>query len=128
MEITISKIKKYIICLFFIFIAIFVSVYCLSDFIFDYISGYDRAYIEKMESVKVGMFEKDVIELLGKPDKIITDPEIKMTHGKYGIGEEYGKVIKNENKCFIYFHGVDYIGTYFIGKNRRVYFVNVGGT
>jgi len=37
----------------------------------------------------------------------MTDPEVKETHGIYGGGKEYGKVLKNKNK---------------------VWFINVGGT
>ncbi len=97
-------------------------------YIFDIISGYDRNYIEKMESVQIGMTEQEVIKLLGDPEGIIRHPEVQETHGKYGHGGEYGKIIKNENKVLYYHHGADYIGHYFIDKEGKVYFINVGGT
>jgi hypothetical protein len=97
-------------------------------FIMDWISGADREYVKKMESIKTGMTEQEVIKILGKPQGIITDPEVKETHGSYGGGKEYGKLIKNSNKVLYYHHGLDYIGHYFIDKQGKVCFINVGGT
>jgi hypothetical protein len=97
-------------------------------YIFDSIGGYDRNYIEKMKSIEIGMTDQEVINLLGSPDGIIKRAEVIQTHGKYGHGKEYGKIIKNENKVLYYHHGVDYIGHYFINKENKVYFINVGGT
>jgi len=100
----------------------------LHEAFFDWVSGIDRNYYEKMHSIKVGMEMDDVIKLLGKPDQISTEPEITETHGRFGSGSNYGIKIKNRNKCLIYYHGVDIIGHYFIDEEGKVYFVNVGGT
>jgi len=97
-------------------------------YIFDSIRGVDREYVEKMKSIKIGMTEQVVINILGQPHGIISDPEVKETHGIYGAGKEYGKVIKNLNKVLYYHTGVDYIGHYFIDKEGKVYFINIGGT
>jgi hypothetical protein len=97
-------------------------------YLFGKLRGVDKEYIEKMNSIKIGMTEQEVIEILGQPTGIITDSEVKETHGIYGSGNEYGKSIKNKNKVLYYHHGIDYIGHYFIDEKDRVYFVNVGGT
>jgi len=96
--------------------------------VMDWISGVDKEYVRKMESIKIGMTEQEVIKILGQPQGVITDPEVKETHGLYGGGKEYGKLIKNSNKVLYYHHGVDYIGHYFIDKQGKVWFINVGGT
>jgi hypothetical protein len=97
-------------------------------YVFDRLGGVDRDYVKKMESIKIGMTEQEVIKILGQPQGIITDPEVKETHGLYGGGKEYGKLVKNSNKVLYYHHGVDYIGHYFIDKQGKVWFINVGGT
>lgn len=97
-------------------------------YIFDRLGGVDRDYVKKMESIKVGMAEQDVTRILGQPTAIMTDPEVKETHGIYGGGKEYGKVLKNKNKVLVYHHGVDYIGHYFLDEQGKVWFINVGGT
>jgi hypothetical protein len=97
-------------------------------YMFDQFRGVDRDYVKKIESIKEGMTEQEVIRIMGQPTTTITDPEIKETHGIYGGGKEYGKVIKNKNKVLVYHHGVDYIGHYFIDQEGKVWFINVGGT
>ena len=132
-EIWISKkIALLIIILSFAFlITIFVATGYHKDLftaLFNWSRDIDREYYKKMKSIEIGMSSKEVIEILGEPENISSEPFIVETHGKYGSGQEYGKKIRNKNKCLIYHHGADIIGHYFIDEKDKVYFINVGGT
>lgn len=87
--------------------------------------GVDFDKMEKMNSIKVGMTEADVIRILGKPDEVITAPEITEYHGPRS---EYGKKIPNPNRCLVYVTGIDYMAHYVLDANGVVTYVNVGGT
>ncbi len=74
------------------------------------------------------MSENDVIRILGEPDKVIIDAEeIKKYLRAIGI-EKAEEVSNGLTKRLIYYHGVDYVGSYLIDKRGRVYFKEVGGT
>ena len=91
----------------------------------DDLGGIDREYYKKMTSIRVGMTESQVVDLLGEPPAILYAEYAPKINQEYGL---YGKEIKNINKCLIYYHGIDLIGHYFLDEDGKVYFVNVGGT
>jgi hypothetical protein len=122
------KKRTYVLAILILCAAVYLIGKVSLPYIFDWARGVDREYVKKMRLIKIGMTEQEVIKILGQPDGVITDPEVKETHGIYGSGRDYGKLVENRDKVLYYHHGMDYIGHYFIDENGKVYFLNVGGT
>ena len=92
----------------------------------DYIIwGMDHHKERKFHLIKIGMTGNEVIKILGEPEEIIRDPEIKQYHGNRDL---YGKAIPNPNKAFLYSTGIDYLALYVFDNDNRVAFINIGGT
>src|SRR3972149_8514433 len=61
------------------------------------IFDYDYYIMDKMDSIKVGMNENDVVSILGQPKFIDYDSNITIYFGDKSL---YGKVVENPNKFF----------------------------
>jgi len=89
------------------------------------IFDYDYYIMDKMDSIKVGMNENDVVSILGQPKFIDYDSNITIYFGDKSL---YGKVVENPNKAFWYSTGIDYSALYVFDRNNVIVFINVGGT